>query len=122
MVAAALLLTLFAIQRPAPPLDIVEVVGCLSEISKETWVMTRGAEPLVSKVPFTNADAVSQAGARPLGTRQYRLIGVSPFQPAMRKGHKVVVKGVLIKDTTETRINVTSLQTASDTCTVGLSP
>ena len=114
--AAALLLTMFAVQQPPRALDIVEVVGCLSDAPNDIWIVTSGGEPIVSKVPFTNAQSAAQAAARPLGTRQYRLIGVRPFQPATRKGHKVVVKGVLIKDRDEDRINVTSLQTASETC------
>ena len=114
--AAALLLTMFAVQQPPRPLDIVEVVGCLSDAPNDIWIVTSGGEPIVSKLPFTNAQSVAQAASRPLGTRQYRLIGIRPFQPATRKGHKVVVKGVLIREMQGDRINVTSLQTARETC------
>lgn len=105
-----------AIQRPAPPLDIVEVVGCLSEAPNATWVLTNSTEPVVSRTPSTTVAAVAQALARPLGTRSYRLIGVTPFGPARHDGHKIVVKGVLIKDLREPRINVTSLQSADESC------
>jgi hypothetical protein len=112
----AILLTMLAVQQPAPRLDIVEVVGCLTEAPGAAWVVTRGSEPVVSKVPFTSAAAVAQAVARPLGVREYRLIGAGVFSPAEYKGRKVVVKGVLIRDAKEDRINVTSLQSASEMC------
>ena len=110
------LITLLTLQQPPPPLDLVEVVGCLMDGPNGTWVLTNGTEPAVSKTPSTTAAAVAQARARPLGSRRYRLIGVSPFTPAARNGHKVVVKGVVIKDPREPRVNVTSLQTAGETC------
>jgi hypothetical protein len=115
MISLVLVLGL-ATQRPAPPLDIVEVVGCLSDAANVTWVLTNATDPMVSKTPSTTVAAVAQALARPLGTRSYRLIGVTPFAPASHKGQKVVVKGVLIKDARESRINVTSLQSADETC------
>jgi hypothetical protein len=97
-------------------LDLVQVVGCLSPGAGGTWVVTSGTRPAAAKDPWTTAAAVKEAATRPLGTQRYRLIGVVPFDPASRAGHKVAVKGVLIKADAETRINVTSLQTAGETC------
>ena len=45
-----------------------------------------------------------------------RLIGMTEMDPAPHRGHKVLVKGLLIKDATGQRINVTSLKTVGDTC------
>ena len=108
---------MLAVQQPAPPLEVVEVVGCLDERPAATWIVMRGSDPVVTKTQWTTAAAVAQASSRPLGMREYRLIGVRVFSPAAHKGHKVAVKGVLIPDAKEARINVTSMQTASETCT-----
>ena len=45
-----------------------------------------------------------------------KLMGIGVFKPSSRKGQKVAVKGVLIKDANERRLNVTSLQTLDATC------
>ena len=52
----------------------------------------------------------------PLGTQRYQLLGTSPFSPDQHKGHKMAVKGLLIKSGSDTRINVTSFQMLAETC------
>ena len=60
--------------------------------------------------------ALKAAAAKPLGNQRYQLLGIGVFNPSSRKGQKVAVKGVLIKDANESRLNVTSLQTVAATC------
>lgn len=96
--------------------QIVEVVGCLMSGPNDTWVMTSATDAVVSDRPSTSTDAVKGAAAKPLGKQRYRLIGVTPFNPAGHVGHKMAVKGLLIKDQKETRINVTSFQMAGASC------
>ena len=45
------------------------------------------------------------------------LLGLAEFAPADHNGHRVVVKGLWIKDANDPRLNVTSLMTASAACT-----
>jgi hypothetical protein len=62
---------------------------------------------------------VKLAEGRGLGSQQLRLIGMVEMHPEQHKGHKVLVKGLLIKDASGQRVNVTSLATVStvgDTC------
>jgi hypothetical protein len=40
----------------------------------------------------------------------------APFSPEGHKGHKMVVRGLLIKSGSETRINLTSFQMVAETC------
>ena len=56
------------------------------------------------------------AEAKPLGSQQIRLIGMVEMHPDDHKGHKVLVKGLLIKDAAGQRLNITSLTTVSPTC------
>lgn len=92
-------------------LDIVEVVGCLTETADDTWTLVNATEPVVSERPSTSADALEEAKARPLGTQRYVLLGVTTnWDPASHKSHKMAVRGILIEGANEVRINVTSFQ------------
>jgi hypothetical protein len=97
-------------------LDVVEVVGCLEQVSSKTWMLTNSSEPVVSETQPTSSVALRAASARPLGKGQYQLLGVGVFNPASHKSQKTAVKGVLIKDAIPNRLNVTSLQTVAQTC------
>jgi hypothetical protein len=96
-----------------PPL--VEVVGCLSQTGTN-WVLANASEPAPSTTSFTTPEAVKAAAEKPLGTGQIRLLGIAPFSPDGHKGHKMVVRGLLIRSGSETRINLSSLQMVSETC------
>jgi hypothetical protein len=94
---------------------IVEAVGCLSQMGSN-WILTDATEAAISTTTFTTPEAVKAAAEKPLGTQQYRLLGTSPFSPDRHKGHKMAIKGLLIKGDSESRINVTSLQMLAETC------
>ena len=94
---------------------IVEAVGCLSQMGTD-WILANATDPAVSRTPFTTPDAVKAAAEKPLGTQKYRLLGTSPFSPDRYKGHKMAVRGLLIKSGSDTRINVTSFQMLAETC------
>jgi hypothetical protein len=96
-------------------LAIVEVVGCLSQTGTE-WVLTKATDPVPSQTSFTTPEAVKAAAEKSLGSQQYRLLGTAVFSPEPHKGHKMVVRGLLIKAGNENRINVTSFQMAAETC------
>ena len=97
-------------------LEIAEVVGCLEADAGDKWVVTHGSKPAASAAQSTTSAAVTQAEARPLGDQRYRLLGVSVFNPASHRGEKVAVKGIRIEDSSEIRINVTSLQKLATSC------
>ncbi len=94
---------------------IVEVVGCLSQ-SGAGWMLTKASGPAVVPTSFSTPEAVRAAAEKPLGTEQYRLLGTRSFSPESHNGHKMVVRGLLIKGGSDTRINLTSFQMLADTC------
>ena len=101
--------------QPGGP-SLVQVVGCLEQRG-ETWWLTKATEPVPSEDPNSNEAKIKESAAKPLGTQQFRLIGMGVFSPAAQKGHKVEVIGMLIKDAQESRVNLTSLvSTGSTTC------
>ena len=109
----------YAQGRPSEPNPdqppIVEVVGCLSQTGAD-WILANATDPAASTTSFTTPEAVKAAAEKPLGTQQYRLLGTSPFSPERHKGHKMAVKGLLIKSGSDTRINLTSFQMLAETC------
>ena len=106
--------------KAAPPniLPIVEVVGCLNEApaASDAWVLTHASEPVMSKTQGTSSAELAAASATPLASQRYELLGVGVFNPASQEGKKVAAKGVLIKQGSLNRLNVTSLQTIAATC------
>jgi hypothetical protein len=78
--------------------------------------LTHASDAVASTAQSTTSAAVRVAEAKPLGDRGYRLLGVGVFNPPIYKGQKVAVKGLLVQDSTENRLNVTSLQMLAGAC------
>ena len=97
-------------------LSIAEIVGCLEQSPSRTWVLINASDPVMSNVQATSSVALKLAAATPLGHRRYPLLGLDVFHPSSHTGQKVAVKGVLIQDDKQNRLNVTSLQTVGETC------
>ena len=97
-------------------LGIGEVVGCLETSPRGDWSLNNASDPTISGIQAASAATVKAAEAKPLGGGRYQLLGVNIFDPSSRNGEKVAVKGILIEDPKESRINVTSLQTVAASC------
>ena len=109
-------------ENAAPPqgadaLPIVETVGCLADGPNKTWTLTNAGEPVrTGRAGFSRPEEVKAAEGRGLGSQQIRLIGMTEMNPGPHRGHKVLVKGLMIKDASGQRINVTSIKTVGDAC------
>ena len=102
-------------QAPAPvqKVPIVAVTGCLAEQGTH-WSLTNATDPVPS---IANGPPAGEAIKGPTsGTASYRLIGVSEFDLPAHKGHTVLVKGLLIRATPVSRVNVTSVTMVSSAC------
>ena len=94
----------------------MQVVGCL----------TQGAEQLVDADAHDRAggDAAGAAAAtslktaeaKPLGAQTFQLVSVTPFKPEAHKGQKMEARGLLYRDDTDARLNLTSLQMLNSSC------
>jgi hypothetical protein len=78
--------------------------------------VTHGSDAVVSKTQSTSTSDLKAAATKALGEQRYELLGVSAFNPSIDKGAKVAIKGILIRDASQNRLNVTSLQLLSPTC------
>jgi hypothetical protein len=109
-------------ENAAPPqsaqsFPIVEAIGCLADAPNRTWTLTNATDATRSaRAGFSRPEDVKAAEGRGLGSHQFRLIGMTEMNPGPHRGHKVLVKGLLIRDQAGDRINVTSLKTVGDQC------
>lgn len=103
-----------AAQAPSGKADVVAVTGCVKEPAAGTWTLVNATEPAVSSA---NAPSAKELASLPrVGTQQFRLIGVAEFDLPSHRDHTVVVKGLLIKATPMSRLNVTSVTMVAAAC------
>ncbi|MEO8681050.1 MAG: hypothetical protein ABI665_18515 [Vicinamibacterales bacterium] len=115
IVAAALAIAV----TQAPPaatktVDIVSVTGCLREQGAGNWMVVAATEPVPSAANAAQGKEIPTVA--PGGKAAFKLIGVGEFSLPGRKDHTVVVRGLLIKATPVSRINVTSVVDALPSC------
>lgn len=100
--------------------QVIAVVGCLAQ-EGGSWLLTSATEPIWAPAPGGGQSSVGVtveiANKQPPGKGRYRLIGVlEEFSIPAHKGHKMLVKGLLIVDGRDRRINITSATMAAATC------
>jgi hypothetical protein len=110
-------------------LSFVQVVGCLepgpgaaadgTPGTSNRWVLTHSNARPGSRGRVVSADELERARTRALGTATYTLVSATPFEPATRRGHKVAAKGLLYLQPGDERLNLTALETLTDTCSAG---
>ena len=100
-------------------LSFVQVIGCLEPGPGNRWVLTHSIARPGNRERAVSAAELERARARSLVEDTYTLVSVTPFSPAERQGQKVTAKGLLYRQPGDYRLNVTALETVSDTCSVG---
>ncbi len=107
-------------QKPPPPVgdfSYVETVGCLTPGPDSTWLLTRASEPAsVVLAPETPAKQPDDAATRALGDRTFRLLDAIAYSPDQHKGHKMYVRGLLIKLPSEQRMTISAFETLAPSC------
>ena len=96
--------------------SLVQAVGCLVSGPNNTWMLTRTADPLTTRDETPNDGSLVTASTRPLGTKTYRLISVTPFSPQSHVGQKVEARGLVYTEPGDERINLTSLRATGGSC------
>jgi S-disulfanyl-L-cysteine oxidoreductase SoxD len=95
---------------------LVQAVGCLATGPNSTWILTRTAEPVVTREDVPSERALAAAASKPLGSRSFRLISVVPFKPESHTGQKVEARGLIYTEPGDERINVISLRATGGSC------
>jgi hypothetical protein len=96
------------------PVEIVSVTGCLREQGAGNWMVVAATEPVPSAANAAQGKEIPTVA--PAGKDSFKLIGVGEFNLPGRKDHTVVVRGLFIKATPVSRINVTSVVDALPSC------
>ncbi|MEQ1896419.1 MAG: cytochrome c [Vicinamibacterales bacterium] len=99
--------------QPAPTGAMVEVLGCLLADGSD-YVIGNATEPVVSTMDDPAADAAA-AKTRSLGSARVKLLDVYP-KPDAHKGHKMLAKGLLIRNGAAMSLNVLAIDMVAETC------
>jgi cytochrome c5 len=105
--------------KPLPPVSdfsYVEVVGCLTAGPRHTWLLTRASEPVAVVPAAPAASSASTASATPLGTLTFRLSDAMAYTPDRHNGHKMYVRGLLIKLPGDDRMTISAFEMVAATC------
>ena len=98
----------------ADKVDVVAVVGCLRENAPNTWTLTSATDPAPSNA---NAPLPKEIASAPrAGKNEFRLIGVAEFNLPSHRDHMVMVKGLHVKASPTSRLNVTSVTMVAASC------
>jgi mono/diheme cytochrome c family protein len=99
-----------------PNYTMVQVFGCLDQGPGNTWMLTRGTQPVRSRnpEPSTGAALAAAQQAAP-GGLTFRLMNVFPA-PEAHRGHRMEVKGLLMRAPDGDQLNVTSLGMIAESC------
>ena len=105
-------------QAPATnKVEIVSVTGCLREQGAGNWVLVAATDPVPSLA--NQPPAAELPKTAPAGKNTFPLLGVGEFNLPQHRDRTMVIRGLLIKATPVSRINVTSSVEALATCAAG---
>jgi hypothetical protein len=110
--AVALCAAVGSAQEATQRVDIVRVIGCLRHTVPDVWILSAATDP----VTVSRGSEPVQPPPSTTGTNEFKLIGTEEFALPSRKDHLVSVKGLLIKATPMSRLNITSMTTLADSC------
>lgn len=108
--------------RPKPPPPVgdfsyVDVVGCLAPGPEGTWALVNAGDPVSVVIPPESTPKMPEdAASRALGDRTFHLLDAMAYSPDTIKGHKIYVRGLLIKLPSEHRLTISSLESLASSC------
>ena len=113
--SALVLLLTAVVQTPAPAkVEIVSVTGCLREQGAGNWMVVAATDPVPSIA--NQAQGADIPKTPPDGKNSFRLLGVGEFSLPTLRDRTVVVRGLFIKATPVSRLNMTSIVEAVASC------
>jgi len=106
-----------AAAQAAPPskkVEIVSVTGCLKEASPDNWTLVNATDPAPSTANAPPAKDIPATA--PSGRNTFKLIGVSEFNLPAHRDHTVIIKGLFLKASPVSRVNMTSVTMVAPAC------
>lgn len=107
--------------QPLASDTMVKVAGCVAAGAENSWELTQGGDPVrIRKPEPASSDELHSAAAAPAGTQKFKLLNLDVLEPKFTpdafNGQKVLVKGVLVKDSYGARISAMSMQKLGANC------
>lgn len=108
--------------QPLPNFSLARAVGCLTRQSGTSWALTTATEPKRARDGEPSKPSELKAlQTRTLGTATVTLMDVYPdpdtvLTPEEHAGHKVLAKGIYMKDEKGVRLNVNTLEMVGTAC------
>jgi hypothetical protein len=106
--------------KPVPDGSHVITVGCLSGTPDGAWVVSSATEPARAQQEEASRPAqLKSSFEKKLGTLTFRLAdleAVPDFSPSAHSGHKMQVKGFLVRQPNAERISLTSIEMLDAHC------
>jgi mono/diheme cytochrome c family protein len=106
--------------KPVPDGSHVITVGCLVPAADGAWVVSSATEPArVRQEDVSRPAQLKSSSERKLGTLTFRLAdleAVPDFSPPAHSGHKMQVKGFLVRQPNAERISLTSIEMLDAHC------
>lgn len=107
--------------KPLPANTVIQTIGCLDRSADNAWLLNQATDPVRNRQGTEiTPDDLKKSAVKPLGEQTFRLQNFTnirfDFKPDPFNGHKVFVKGVLIRQTNNDRINVTALASIASSC------
>jgi len=103
--------------KPLPPVgdfSYVEVIGCLAPGSDGAWMLANASDPVAAAPPGSPAAQLRNVSS--LGSQTYHLLDAMAYRPESRSGHKMYVKGLLIRLPGEQRMTISDMASLSPAC------
>ena len=99
-----------------PSFAMVRAVGCLDRADEGSWRLSYATAAVRTQDPsVSNLEELNGLATTLLGVETFTLVNVYP-DPAPHAGHKMEVKGFLIRDPSGDRINVSSVGMVARGC------
>jgi mono/diheme cytochrome c family protein len=102
--------------EPVPNFSLVRVVGCLGR-KENAWILSNATEPVRTGNPQPAPEERSAASPALSGISTFGLMVSAAYSPADHADRIVEVRGLLIRQPSGNRLNVTSLETVGPPCT-----
>lgn len=107
--------------RPLPSFSVVQAVGCLKQLTPGAWELSASPEPMRIRQLAKPSEEDLQAGANePLGNIEFDLQNIGylgrEFDPVEYEGHKMMVRGILIRQPPNVRIDVREMVEVAPSC------
>jgi len=107
--------------KPLPSFSVVQAVGCLKQLTPGAWELSASPEPQRIRQLSKPTDEDLQAGANePLGNIEFDLQNIGylgrEFDPVEYEGHKMMVRGILIRQPPNIRIDVREMVEVGQAC------